>query len=154
MDNRRPPARREVSRRESAEDADGSDDALHSRDPDEHGKRPRYFGSVIGGEAEEGVDDNRLESFGQAANETQRPLVTDGQPAPLGERRERQERRPGDVVGEEQYDARQARFRPGDRDPGDEPAIDGEIADQIEKAAALTRLTESRPDRPNRRRRD
>ena len=144
MDNRRPSARREVNRRESAEDADGADDALHSREPDEHGKRPRDPGSMIGSEAKEGVDDNRLEPFGQAADETQGPLVTDGKPAPLGERREGQERRPGDIVGAEQYDARQTRVRPGDRDPGDEPAINGEIADQIEEPAALTRLTESR----------
>ena len=133
-----------MNRRGLAEDADGADDALHGRDPHEHGKRPCDVGSVIGGEAEEGVDDNRLEPFGKAADETQGPLITDGEPAALGERRERQERRPRDVVGAEQDDRRQARVRPGDRDRGDEPAVDGEIADQVEESAALARLTESR----------
>jgi putative spermidine/putrescine transport system permease protein len=114
-------------------------DPLHGSHPDRSREDPEDGGRRRGPRAHQHVDDDGLGALRHATHEVQRPIVAALATAALGDRRPRQERNAGDVIGAEEHDRGEARRGMGDGDAHDEPCVDREVRDEVEIAPEICR---------------
>jgi putative spermidine/putrescine transport system permease protein len=110
---------------------------LPSGQPDRGREHPQDGLGRARPQAQQRIRDDGLGSFRDAADEVQGPIVARNSRTPLGERRPREERRTGHVVRAQQHHRGEAGVGLGVRDPDHEPAVHGEVGDDVDEATAI-----------------
>jgi putative spermidine/putrescine transport system permease protein len=113
--------------------------ALQRGETDHAGEHPQDPRRRARPNAQQRVGDDGLETLCDAADEVQRAVVLDRTRPALGQRRPREERRAGDVVGAEDRGRREAGVGLRERDTHQETRVHGEVGDDVDERAPLRR---------------
>jgi putative spermidine/putrescine transport system permease protein len=129
-----------------AERSPREDHSLQRGDSDQHGEHPQDGLGRGGPHAQQHIGDDRLASFGDAADEVERAVVVERAGSSFGQRRPGEESRTRDVVGGQEGHRRQAGVGLRIRDAEHEPGIHGEVRGDVDERATVRRARAARDD--------
>jgi putative spermidine/putrescine transport system permease protein len=122
------------------------DHSLQCGDRDQCREHPQDGLGRGGPQAQQHIGDDRLGSFGDAADEVERTVVVECAASSFGQRRPGEEGRAGDVVGGQERHRRQASVGLRIRDAEHEPGVHGEVRGDIDERATVRRTGAARDD--------